>query len=147
MVLYSAGAGQQALDRLDGTDRNPNGLFTRVLLKEIDKSGLSVDRMLRNVRDEVVRLAKSVGHDQVPALYDQTVGDFYFNRNAAKTNDGAKQPSLALGQLAEPALPAAKVFRDCPDCPEMVVIPAGCFDMGSPLFDPERSPREGRTRL
>src|SRR5882724_1941477 len=24
------------------------------------------------------------------------------------------------------------VFRDCPDCPEMVVIPAGSFNMGSP---------------
>ena len=24
------------------------------------------------------------------------------------------------------------VFRDCPDCPEMVVIPAGAFMMGSP---------------
>jgi formylglycine-generating enzyme required for sulfatase activity len=33
------------------------------------------------------------------------------------------------------ALPGAKpgtVFRDCPDCPEMVVIPAGSFTMGSP---------------
>jgi formylglycine-generating enzyme required for sulfatase activity len=25
-----------------------------------------------------------------------------------------------------------KVFRECPDCPEMVVIPAGSFTMGSP---------------
>lgn len=24
-----------------------------------------------------------------------------------------------------------KTFRDCPDCPEMVIIPAGSFDMGS----------------
>jgi len=24
------------------------------------------------------------------------------------------------------------VFKDCPDCPEMVVIPAGSFMMGSP---------------
>src|SRR5438045_4001872 len=24
------------------------------------------------------------------------------------------------------------VFRDCPDCPEMIVIPAGSFNMGSP---------------
>lgn len=143
MVLYSAGAGQQALDQLDSKDRNPNGLFTRVLLKEIDKPGLSVDRMLRNVRDEVVRLAKSVGHDQVPALYDQTVGGYYFNRNAAKTNGGAKQPGLASGQPTEAALPLGKVFRDCPECPEMVVIPAGHFDMGSPLFDPERSASEG----
>ena len=26
---------------------------------------------------------------------------------------------------------ADKTFRDCPDCPEMVIIPAGSFDMGS----------------
>lgn len=28
-----------------------------------------------------------------------------------------------------------KVFRDCPDCPEMVVIPAGSFDMGGSYSD------------
>lgn len=27
-----------------------------------------------------------------------------------------------------------KSFRDCPNCPEMVVIPAGSFDMGSPSY-------------
>lgn len=27
--------------------------------------------------------------------------------------------------------PAGKVFKDCADCPEMVVVPAGSFDMGS----------------
>ena len=27
------------------------------------------------------------------------------------------------------------VFRDCPACPEMVVIPAGQFTMGSPLAE------------
>jgi hypothetical protein len=25
-------------------------------------------------------MAKSVGHEQVPALYDQTLGDFFFVR-------------------------------------------------------------------
>jgi hypothetical protein len=34
--------------------------------------------MLRQVRDQVVYLAKSVQHDQVPALYDQTIGEFHF---------------------------------------------------------------------
>ena len=24
-------------------------------------------------------------------------------------------------------------FKDCPDCPEMVVVPAGSFLMGSPV--------------
>lgn len=26
---------------------------------------------------------------------------------------------------------AGKLFRDCPDCPEMIIIPAGIFDMGT----------------
>ena len=33
--------------------------------------------------------------------------------------------------LAANATKVGAVFRDCPDCPEMVVIPAGNFDMGS----------------
>jgi uncharacterized caspase-like protein len=80
MVIFSAGAGQQALDRLGDKDRDPNGLFTRVFLKEMSKPGVPVDRVVRNVRNQVVELAKRAGHEQVPALYDQTLGDFFFLR-------------------------------------------------------------------
>jgi hypothetical protein len=66
------------LDKLGPTDRSRNGLFTRVFLKEMQKPGVSVDRLVRNVRAEVVELARSVGHEQVPAIYDQAIGDFYF---------------------------------------------------------------------
>jgi formylglycine-generating enzyme required for sulfatase activity len=38
---------------------------------------------------------------------------------------------------------AAKTFRDCPDCPEMVVIPAGSFIMGSAPGEPARYDFEG----
>jgi Putative peptidoglycan binding domain len=34
-------------------------------------------------------------------------------------------------------------FRDCPECPEMVVVPAGGFRMGSPLDEPGRNNAEG----
>ncbi|MDP4836919.1 MAG: caspase family protein, partial [Burkholderiales bacterium] len=78
MVMFSAGAGQQALDKLGQTDSSPNGLFTRVFLDEMKKPGIPVDKVLRNVRQRVVTLAKSVGHEQVPALYDQAIGEFYF---------------------------------------------------------------------
>jgi hypothetical protein len=78
MVIYSAGAGQAAIDRLGKGDRDPNGLFTRVLLREITAPGIPVDRVVRKVRDQVVALARSVGHEQVPAIYDQTIGDFFF---------------------------------------------------------------------
>ena len=80
MVIYSASAGQQALDNLGPNDPNPNGLFTRVFLEKMKQSGLAVDRILRLVKNDVIRLAKSVNHDQVPALYDQTVGEFYFTQ-------------------------------------------------------------------
>ena len=78
MIVFSAGTGQQALDKLGPSDKNKNGVFTRVFVKEMQKPGVSIDRVVRNVRTEVVNLAKSVGHDQVPAIYDQVVGEFYF---------------------------------------------------------------------
>ena len=34
-------------------------------------------------------------------------------------------------------------FRDCSDCPEMVVVPAGSFEMGSPETEPDRLDQEG----
>ena len=46
----------------------------------MQKEGLTVDRVVRNVRTEVVAVAKSVGHSQVPAIYDQVVGEFYFKQ-------------------------------------------------------------------
>lgn len=77
MIVFSAGTGQQALDRLGTSDKNKNGVFTRVFVKEMLKPNLTVDRLIRNVRNEVVEMAKSVGHEQVPAIYDQTIGEFY----------------------------------------------------------------------
>jgi hypothetical protein len=81
MVVFSAGSGQQALDKLGPTDKEKNGLFTRVFIREIARSDRTVDAVVKQVRNEVVRLAKSVGHEQVPAIYDQVVGDFYFARS------------------------------------------------------------------
>lgn len=39
--------------------------------------------------------------------------------------------------------PPGKVFRDCADCPDMVVVPSGSFTMGSPESEPERRSTEG----
>lgn len=80
MVIFSAGTGQQALDRLGNSDKNKNGLFTRVFVQEMQKPNLSIDRVVKNVRNQVAELAKSVGHEQVPAIYDQVLGDFYFKK-------------------------------------------------------------------
>lgn len=95
MVLYSAGAGQEALDNLGGGDKDPNGVFTRVLIKEMRKPGVPAEQVLKSVRDQVVQMAKSVHHEQVPALYDQSIGEFYF----------------VAGNVAAPAAPAPSVVH------------------------------------
>ena len=64
-------------DRLLPADKKPNGLFTRVLLEEMQKPGITLDSMLRQVREKVVRLAKAVGHARIPARCDQTVSESF----------------------------------------------------------------------
>jgi len=39
--------------------------------------------------------------------------------------------------------PAGEVFRDCAHCPQMVVVPAGSFTMGSPASEEGRHRNEG----
>lgn len=78
MVIFSAGTGQQALDRLGERDKDPNGLFTRIFMQEIGQPNVPIDRVVKKVRKRVFQMAESVGHQQVPAIYDQVVGDFFF---------------------------------------------------------------------
>jgi Caspase domain len=99
MVLYSAGAGQEALDRLGPHDADPNGVFTRVFIREIKKPGVPADQILKNVRDQVVQMAKSIDHEQVPALYDQSIGEFYFNSKGLVA--AAPQPDSRHVETAE----------------------------------------------
>ena len=59
---------------------------------------------------------------------------------ASRNNDG--------GSSGGPGSPdPASTFRDCPDCPEMVVIPAGSFMMGSPEDEEGRDDDEGPQHL
>jgi formylglycine-generating enzyme required for sulfatase activity len=53
--------------------------------------------------------------------------------------------ALAAAQAVAARVPGT-VFRDCADCPEMVVIPPGRFLMGSPASEAGREPDEGPVR-
>lgn len=77
-ILYSAGTGQTALDRLSDSDENPNSVFTRSLVPLLTTPGLTIRDITAAVRSDVRRLARSVGYDQFPAYYDEMEGDLQF---------------------------------------------------------------------
>ena len=99
-VIFSAGAGQEALDRLGEDDRDPNSVFTRALLPRLAQPGLDLRVMVQQVRSEVRRVAMSVGHDQFPAFYDQLDGSFMF-RPAALEPVPPQPPQPDLCATAE----------------------------------------------
>ena len=59
--------------------------------------------------------------------------------------------SVIAARSGEPGSPGAKptglvtgrIFKDCPECPEMVVVPAGHFALGSPDSEAKRGNDEG----
>ncbi len=75
-VLYSAGYGQKALDRLPGNDTSLTSVFTRHLIPALRTPGLSHVQIAKRVQQEVDAVARqSANHPQQPAYYDQIVGD------------------------------------------------------------------------
>ena len=82
-VLFSAGQGQSALDRLSDTDANPNSVFTRTLLVEMETPGQSMVQIAKKTQSKVRELAAKVDHVQVRAYYDQIVGDLYLSPEGA----------------------------------------------------------------
>ncbi|HET9428169.1 MAG TPA: caspase family protein [Allosphingosinicella sp.] len=70
-IFYSAGSGETALDSLRDDDPDPNSVFTRALLPWLEPDA-SIHEVVVRTKLEVNRLASSVGHDQHPAVYDQS---------------------------------------------------------------------------
>lgn len=91
-ILYSAGFGQAALDRLSDSDPHPNSVFTRTLVPMLEKPGLKLSEAARQLRRQVMKLASTVSHEQRPAYYDEVLGDFYFTPPPVGDTDTAAPP-------------------------------------------------------
>lgn len=73
-IMFSAGSKQLALDRLSASDQEKTSVFVRSVLPLLDRPELSLIDVAKETQGRVRELARSVGHDQVPAYYDGIVG-------------------------------------------------------------------------
>jgi len=97
-VVFSAGAGQTALDWLSDADPNPNGVFTRTFVPLLE-ADLTLLDATKAAQEKVYEAAKSVGHDQQPAYYDETRGNRACLSEACSESSGG---TIAIDyQLAE----------------------------------------------
>ncbi len=103
-VMFSAGAGQEALDRLGPDDRNPNSVFTRLFIDLVKRSDLDLIDVAKELQVEVPKLAQSVGHEQLPAYYDQIPGRVFLARADGAAPPPARPPAQPVA--AAPAVPA-----------------------------------------
>lgn len=97
LVLYAASSNQLALDAIPG-QQSENGLFTGVLLQTIRQKDLEIRDVAQRVRYSVMQRARTVGHVQIPAIYENlAAGEFFlFDRRAPATPPRPTAASLPL---------------------------------------------------
>jgi formylglycine-generating enzyme required for sulfatase activity len=160
LVLYSAAPGKL----INESNSSSTSLFASELLKELQSPDLSVEEMFNRTRIDVSRASRG---EQVPWVASSLLEEFNFRKSsgvASRSPARAPAPSpfppapdtstrrsvnpppneppqASLSTPREPTSKAFKpgeTFRDCAECPELVVVPAGFFEMGSSNNDREK---------
>jgi formylglycine-generating enzyme required for sulfatase activity len=90
--------------------------------------------------DELKKQHVAIAEPSLPELFPPL---FKFNPPPATKCDGIEMQVGSERRCLRPK----DSFRDCLNCPEMVVVPAGKFTMGSPASEPERESGETRVRV
>jgi uncharacterized protein len=102
-ILFSAGFGQTAADRLSDSDPEPTSVYTRTLLGKIAVEGKPITDLAREVREDVEALAATVNHEQRPAYYDELSGPlFYFAPPRTVASVPAHPPTPTVSAAAPP---------------------------------------------
>ena len=152
LAIYSAAPG-----KLINEGTGTNSVFVTELMKELRIPNVTAEEVFSRVR---IGVSRATNNEQTPWVSSSLGEDFYFGSRSASTAFSpnpppapapspppARAPAPAPPTAANPppsaATPPARteslrsdvksgdVFRDCSTCPEMVVVPAGSFDMGS----------------
>ena len=169
-------SGTKGLGRMDSGDRTllafatapndtaaDNGVYARTLAAELQRPGQELLAAFRRTTAEVRR---ATGGRQVPRVSEVSLDEEVYlagrgpaptpspnpssNSTAWATPAAQPAPAPAAAPVPAPAVATGRSpgerFRDCADCPEMVVIGAGSFSMGSPQSEADRDADEGPQR-
>ncbi len=121
-IVFSAGPGEVALDRLSPADKDPNGLFARSFIPLL-RSDLTLLDATKDVQQQVYLSAKAAGHEQRPTYYDETLGNVCLSArcgsNAAPSGPQDTASETAWQRIATSTDPAdfesfARLFPDSP---------------------------------
>lgn len=109
-IMFSAGAKQEALDRLSPSDPVKTSIFVRSFLPLIPRNDMTLIDIAKETQERVRELARGVGHEQIPAYYDGIVGRVTLTgaptvAPPVTTADvvAARQPEIAAVRPADPA--------------------------------------------
>ena len=114
-VLMSAGAKQEAMDRLSGDDRAKNSVFTRIFLGELARPGQTLVQIAKATQVGVKNLAATVGYEQTPAYYDQVIGDIVLSEAPGETP--VASPPAVIAQAQAPARQQVAALAPNPAAP------------------------------
>jgi formylglycine-generating enzyme required for sulfatase activity len=150
LAMYSAAPG-----KVINEGSGPNSLFVGELIKELRVPNLTAEEVFNRAR---IGVSRASNNEQVPWVASSLVDEFYFGSPRPVANappaapapaptpqrTPAPQPAPAAAPAPAPtvtatapsataatAAKAGDVFRDCQGCVDMMVVPAGTFDMGS----------------
>ncbi|HRD89595.1 MAG TPA: SUMF1/EgtB/PvdO family nonheme iron enzyme [Accumulibacter sp.] len=136
LIAYAAAPGEIARDKHPS---RPNGLYTGELVQALaQEPEVEIRELIRRVGARVNRL----NANQNPST--EEIG-FYVSLHLGVAKPVHDSRADNFGKPPVPShipeqYPVGKVFRDCPDCPKMVVVPAGSFEMGSNEGDSDERP-------
>ena len=118
-----------------GFDPGPaDGLFGRGTRDAIGKWQVSQSApMTRYLDAEAAKVLLAAGEAAARARAERE----------RKAREAAARAESERRARERAAMRPGKVFRDCEGCPEMVVVPAGSFTMGSPSHEEGRDSDEG----
>jgi formylglycine-generating enzyme required for sulfatase activity len=116
----------------------PAGEFKLVAIKPVDAGHERRFEQDIKLGDNVVKKVEVALSDSQPTAEEM---EKIKKQAAEERKKSAEALETLKAQGIEPG--NGKSFRDCPDCPEMVILPPGEFTMGSPESEAKRGSDEG----